>query len=118
MVRTVLASVVILVSGMVVALVGGVAHRSEPWWGLVGSIALVVSAGLFVRAWRQWLALAIFAGAWVGVTTMLALEGPGGSILIVDDALGQAWLWGGSVALIVVAVAPPSWVAKDPDVAN
>ena len=115
--RTVLASLVAFAAGALVALVGGVAHRSMPW-GLVGCIALVLAGALFMRAWRHWLALAVFAGAWVGVTTMLALEGPGGSFLIMDDALGQAWLWGGALALIVVAVVPRVWLTEDAHVTH
>lgn len=116
MASTVWSSFAALVTGIVVALVGGVAHRSVPWWGVIGCIALVVCVGTFARAWRGWLALGIFAGAWVGVTYMLSMEGPGGSYLIVDDALGRAWLIGGSVAVIAVSFIPRSWLMDSDDV--
>lgn len=113
MTRTVLASVFALLAGVVAALVGGVSHRAAPWWGLVGCIALVAVGGVFMRAWRAWLALGVFAGGWAVVTVILSLEGPGGSVLIMDDALGRAWLIGGTLAVMGVALVPRRWLGQD-----
>ncbi|MFW2513958.1 hypothetical protein ACNI3K_09290 [Demequina sp. SO4-13] len=97
---------VLLGGGLVTATVGAVAHRTYPPFGVVMCLLMVALGAAFARTWLAWPGLALFAGAWMAMTFVWALEGPGGSVLIVQDPLGVAWLAGGSIAIVVAAVVP------------
>ncbi|MFN3867190.1 MAG: hypothetical protein ACK4MD_10835 [Demequina sp.] len=97
---------VLLFGGIITASVGAVAHRGYPPLGVVLCVIMVALAGTFARTWLGWGGLGLFAGAWITMTFVWALEGPGGSVLIIQDALGVGWLVGGSLAIMVAALMP------------
>lgn len=97
---------VLLIGGLIVASVGAVAHRAYPPIGVVLCVAMVVLAATFARTWLSWLGIGVFAGAWMTMTFVWALEGPGGSVLIVQDDLGIGWLVGASLAIVAAALLP------------
>lgn len=102
----VLGYVVLVLGGVVTATVGAVAYRSTPPLGLIGCVAMVLFAAAFARAWLGWTGLGTYAGVWLMATSVWALEGSGGSVLIVQDAWGIGWLVGAAVALVVVSLLP------------
>lgn len=97
---------VLIIGGVIVASVGAVAHRAYPWLGVALCVAMVALAAAFARTWLSWSGLGLFAGAWMTMTFVWALEGPGGSVLIVQDRLGVGWLVGGALAVVVAALLP------------
>lgn len=110
MARSIGSYAVIAVLGVIAALVGGGAHRSYGWIGLVLCLALMVMASVFARAYRGFAGLGLFAGAWMLMTVPLASEGPGGSALIAVDALGLGWVIGGAVVVVIAAFLPRSLI--------
>jgi len=104
--RTVFAIVVSAILGAIVALVGGVAHRSYPPIGVILCVFLVLVATVFVRALASWLGVISFAVPFVAITFAFTREGPGGSLLIAGDGLGYGWLYGGAFAVVVACVLP------------
>ena len=118
MLRNIVATVALALAGFFVAIVGTAAHRYEPYWGTIMAISLVLVSALFSRAWRAWTGLSVFAGAWAALLLFLTyVDGPGGSIVILDDALGIAWYLGGSAAVVAVAFVPRRFVSEDTHVA-
>lgn len=97
---------VLLAGGIIVASVGAVAHRGNAPLGVILCVAMVALGATFARTWLSWLGLGLFAGAWTAMTFVWAMEGPGGSVLIVQDALGVGWLVGGALAIVVASVLP------------
>lgn len=110
--RSVLKYLVVVALGAAVAIVGAVGYRSAPWWGVALSIALVLVAALFSRAWLGWGGLVAWVTPWMILTFLFAQTGPGGDTLIAADALGYAWLIGATVMVLVVALIPPSLVGS------
>jgi len=106
MIRSVVAYVVLAVAGIVTAMVGASAHRSIAPFGAILSIVLVVAMALFARSWKNWAGIGVCAGLWAVTTALLSLEGPGGSVLIAQDALGYSWLIGGTLAIMIVSMVP------------
>lgn len=104
--KVVLGYIVLVAGGLVTATVGAVAYRSIPPLGLIGCVVMVLFASLFARAWLGWTGLGAYAGVWLMATSIWALEGSGGSVLIVQDAWGIGWLAGAAVAIMVAAVVP------------
>lgn len=104
--RSVLAYVVLGVLGVITALVGSTAYRAIPPFGLLLCILLMLIATTFARAWKNWNGIGVFAGTWAITTYILSMEGPGGSVLIATDALGYAWLIGGTLAVVAVCMIP------------
>lgn len=97
------------------AFVGGIvsvsAHRYQPYWGSVLVIALVLASATFARAARSWLGLCVYAIVWFATVGSLSwVQGPGGSIVVLDDALGRTFLIGGSLAIVAVAFLPSTWM--------
>jgi len=117
MIRSALAYVVLALAGLVTALVGATAHRALPPIGAVLCIVLMIAATVFARSWKDWLGVSIFAGFWAVMTYVLALEGPGGSVLIATDGLGYSWLIGGAAAIVVVCMVPRTLLFGRADVA-
>ncbi|WP_084106033.1 hypothetical protein [Demequina sp. NBRC 110056] len=101
-----LAYLVLIAGGIITASVGAVAHRGYVPWGLVASILMVGLAAVFSRAWLGFTGLGVFAGAWLVATFVWSLNGPGGSVLIVQDAVGVAWLAGATVMIVASALVP------------
>ncbi|WP_042215089.1 hypothetical protein [Demequina mangrovi] len=97
----------IAVLGALVALVGAGSHRAYGWFGVTAGLLLVAAASTFSRAWRAYAGLSIFAAAWVILTSLLATAGPGGSApLILSDARGLTWVYGGAIVVVVVGLLP------------
>lgn len=105
MLTRVLAIVALVVAGGIVALVGTGAHRSFDWWGVSLALLLIALAGTFAKVWQSWLGFVGYALGWVVMVTVLAV-GLDGSVLIADDARGQAWVFGGALVMIVTAIVP------------
>jgi hypothetical protein len=109
-VTTVAAGVGLLAVSAVVAVCAGLVSRSA-WrpsgvtvpWGLalaiVGSISLVVVARLFLGRLPGLAA----AGGWLLGVALVLFWHPGGDYLFANDALGYAFLLGGTVAVLVTA---------------
>ncbi|PKQ25882.1 MAG: hypothetical protein CVT64_07525 [Actinobacteria bacterium HGW-Actinobacteria-4] len=106
MAKSVLAYALIVTMGLVVAIVGTSAHRAIGGWGVVLAILMVLAGAVFARTWKLWTGMGAFAIAWLMPTSLFALEGPGGSVLIVQDTFGLAWIIGGALAIVTAAVAP------------
>jgi hypothetical protein len=104
--RTALVIVVSAVLGAIVALVGGVAHRGIPPFGVILSVLLVLVATVFVRTWARWLGVLAFVIPYLAITFIFTQEGPNGSLLIAADGLGYGWLYGGAAAIVVASVLP------------
>lgn len=104
--KEVLGYAVLLAGGIIVASVGAVAHRGYPPFGVVLCVLMVALGATFARTWLSWSGLSLFAGAWLAMTFVWALEGPGGSMLIIQDALGIGWLGGGALAIVTASVLP------------
>lgn len=114
MLKRVLAGGALAAAGVVVGLVGAVSHRSVGLVGAVLSLLLVATAAVFAKAWRGWEGFALFAVAFVVPTLIAGQSGPGGGVLIADDALGITWLAGSAAVIVAVAVAPRRWwVGRD-----
>lgn len=116
MIRSIVGYGAVSLAGLVVGLVGAVGHRSAPpWWGAVLVVVMTLSAAIFVRAARGWLALGIFAAFWYGtVTAVYVIGGPSDSVLIIDDALGKALFFGGGAAVVAAALVPARWLRDVP----
>ena len=104
--KVVLGYAVLAAGGIVTATVGAVAYRSVPPLGLIGCVLMVLFAAAFARAWLGWSGLGAYAGLWLVATSVWALEGSGGSVLIVQDGWGAGWLVGAVLAIMVVSGLP------------
>ena len=82
----------------------GAKARAEP-------VAVLVAV-VFVRSWAGWLGLISFVVPYVVIVWVFAQEGPGGSLLIAGDGLGLAWLYGGTLAIVVASVLPPRLLGR------
>jgi hypothetical protein len=100
--------------GFVVAIVGTAGHRYQPYWGSILVLAVAASGGVFARAWRSWIGLAVYAGVWVSTVQYLYYgRGRGGSVAILWDALGWTWMYGGAVAVVLAATLPRRFLAEE-----
>lgn len=98
--------------GIIVAIVGAAAYRDWPWVGLSLCVALVLFSMLFVRSWISWPGVIAFSMPWAALTFVFTRQGPGGSLLIPDDTLGLAWIYGGTAAIVLVCLLPPSLIGR------
>jgi hypothetical protein len=111
MTRSTLAFAGLAFAAFLGAIVGVAAHRFHPYWGSTLVIALVLSSATFARAFRSWLGLGVYAIVWFPTVFLLAkLPGPGGSVVVLPDALGLTLLIGGSLAIVAAAFLPPKWM--------
>lgn len=108
----VVAAALTLVLGVVVGLVGTVAHRGAPPWGLVVAVAATLSAAVLARSLGGGLALGTYAAGLLGVTQLANGLRPAGDILVAGDALGYAWLALPLLSCAVVAFLPNRWFAS------
>jgi hypothetical protein len=98
--------VVLVVGGIVTASVGAVAHRGFVPLGVIASILMVGLAAVFARTWLGFGGVGVFGASWAVMTFVWSLNGPGGSVLIAQDALGVAWLLGGTLMIVTASVIP------------
>lgn len=82
--------------------------------GIVLAMLASLSAGVLARAWSGFGGLAGYALGWVAAVQVLALEGPGGDVLVPSQPLGYAWIYGGILVVAVVAFLPRSWFSERP----
>jgi len=104
--------VVSAILGAIVAIVGAIAHRSYPPFGIILSVLLVLMAVIFVRTWGGWAAVIAFAIPFAALSFVFARPGPGGSLLIAGDSLGYAWLYAGAAAFVIACVVPPRLLGR------
>ncbi|MBZ2196527.1 PIG-L family deacetylase [Ruania sp. N2-46] len=99
--------------GVILGATGTAFHRwSEPW-GLVIGLVAILAAGVLSRTFADGRGL---FGYGIGVVlTVLAMTylGPGGDVVVVDDAIGVAWLLGSMLAVLLGAFAPRRWFRDD-----
>lgn len=100
--------------GAIVATVGVGAHRSLGYAGAVIGMVMVLLVGVFAKAWKAWSGFIAYAVAWGTMAMIYASEGPGGSILVAADLRGRLWLYGGVMAVALVAAVPRNvFVGRD-----
>lgn len=102
----VLSVVALVLLGAVVATVGVGAHRSLGYAGAIIGILIVLLVAVFAKAWQGWSGFIAYAFVWGAMAMIYASTGPGGSILVAADARGRLWLYGGVLAIAVVAAVP------------
>ncbi len=117
MLKRILGLVGLFLIGGAVATVGTLSHRTSPYFGVAAVIVMAFTAALFSRLWHEWAGLSLFAAGWAITVFLLAQEGPGGSVLIVDGTLGKTYLLGSAIAIVVVAMAPGFLLKGREDVA-
>ena len=105
--------------GVVVGLVGTVAHRAPVvdlpvHLGLVLALVTVLAAGVLARAWAGYAGLLGYGIGWVAVVQLLSLEGPGGDVLVPSQPVGYVWIYGGLLVVVVAAFLPRSWFGDRP----
>jgi hypothetical protein len=112
--RTLLA----VVLGATVGVLGTVAHRAT-WQDLPAGIALALaitlSSAVLSRAWAGVGTLLACGAGWVVAVQALALEGPGGDVLVPAQSVGLVWTYGGMALFLVAAFLPRAWFADDRD---
>jgi len=107
------------VLGVIVGVVGTVAHRAQLLGldlplGLVLALLAVLAAGVLSRAWGGLAGLLGYGIGWVAVVQLLAIEGPGGDVLVPGQAVGYVWIYGGLVVVAVAAFLPRTWFSDRP----
>lgn len=103
---------VLALAGAAVAMIGSVAYRSVGYLGLVLSLLLVASVGLFSKTWHAWWGFTAYAAAWAVVAFLFAQTGPGGSVLVPsDDLRATVWIYGGAGVMAVIGAIPPFLLA-------
>lgn len=105
---------VCLALGLVVGLVGTVAHRSAPPWGLVAAMITLFAVAVVARATAGTGALLAAGAGWLLAVQVLAQTGPGGDALVLADALGYTWAYGGVAAPLAALLLPRSWFTETP----
>ena len=116
--RRALEIIVAVALGVIVSAVGSVAYRGYPPVGVSLSIALVLFATIFVRAWSAWTGVIAFAVPFVALTFLFTREGPGGSLLIPADSLGYVWLYGSAAAVVLASLVPARLIGGGKRVAS
>jgi hypothetical protein len=121
--RLVARGLVCALIGVIVGLVGTVAHRATPLGialpggfglGFVLALITVLAAGILSRAWGGMAGLLGYGIGWVVVVQLLSLQGPGGDVLVPSQPVGYAWIYGGLVVVAAVAFLPRSWFSERP----
>lgn len=105
----VVVAVLAAAAGLVVGVVLGFGHRDAPPWGLVVALATVTA---LIIGLRLLAGPAGAAGVGLGVlvaTVALGLPGPGGSILIAEDPLGEVWVIAPTVIAVLALFWPSRW---------
>ena len=105
---------VCLLLGAAVGIVGTVAHRSAPPWGLVAAFVALVAVGVVARATAGLGAVLAAGVGWMALVQVLSVAGPGGDVLVPATALGYVWVYGGVVGVLLAILAPRAWFADLP----
>ncbi|MFD4994179.1 hypothetical protein ACFWH7_21040 [Cellulosimicrobium cellulans] len=109
--------------GVIVGLVGTVAHRAHllgvdlpegVGLGIVLALLTVLVAGTLARAGGGMAGLLGYGIGWVVVVQLLSLEGPGGDVLVPSEPVGYVWIYGGLLVVAAVAFLPRSWFSDRP----
>lgn len=75
-------------------------------WGLIAGLAVLAAVLLGLRiVFDSRVVAAVAAVGMLGMIALFSLQGPGGSVLVADDALGWTWM----IAPPVIAVAVVLW---------
>lgn len=98
-----------LATGVLVGLLGTLAHRQWMPWILLVALLSVAVGGVLVRAWLAGPGLVAYGIGWLAVVQVLALVGPGGDIVLPGQITTYAWMIGGVVMIGLAAVAPRTW---------
>jgi hypothetical protein len=109
-VGSIIGTILAAVIGAFVGAVTTVLHRQWIVGGIpLGLIVAILLAGCLLAGFRFAFDSRLVAGGAalgaLGATALLAVRGPGGSVLVVDDALG--WTW--SIAPTVIALVVLAW---------
>jgi hypothetical protein len=99
--------------GVVVGLVGTVAHRGVPPWGLVVAVLATLCAAALARGLGQGLGLAAYGGGLLAITQLANALRPGGDVLVAADPLGYAWLTLPLLMLGTAAFLPHRWFERE-----
>lgn len=107
-------SLVAVVAGVVMAMLGTVVHRYllEGWpVGIALGLAGVLAAAVAARAIAGGGGLLLAALAVVLTTQAMAFLRPGGDVLVTNELVSYVWLFGAPLVCISVAVLPRRWFA-------
>ncbi len=108
-----LRSLGILIFGALIGLIGSLMFRSVPPWGLVLACATLLAASVLARAWAQTAGVISLGVGWIVMVQILALEGPGGDVVIAAQPIGYVWVYGGIVFILAALFAPRAWFRDD-----
>ena len=108
-------TVLTVVVGFIVGVIGTTMHRSVQPWGLVLGLLLVLTAASTARAFGglvTWVGFVVGLGVTVLV---LSQEGPGGDILMPSGPkIGLVWIVGSLVVAVAAMLLPRSWFSDTP----
>lgn len=100
-------AVLTLACGVLVGAVGTVMHRASPPWGLLGALALALTASVTARAWAGWVTWVGYLGGLFFAVQALAQTGPGGDLMVpAGEAIGWVWVVGSLVLALGVGLLP------------
>jgi len=105
---------VCFVLGLIVGLVGTIAHRSVPPWGAVAALLTLLAVSVVARATAGVGSLLAAAAGWLLAVQVLSAGGPGGDVLVPAAPVGYAWVYGGLVIVLAALLAPRTWFAETP----
>ncbi|GII99653.1 hypothetical protein Slu03_20310 [Sediminihabitans luteus] len=108
-----------LLLGVAIGALGTVVHRKHvlDWFplGIVLALAATLTAGVLSRAWGRMSGLLGYGVGWLVVVQLMALEGPGGDVLIPSvDKIGYVWSYAGLAIVAVCAFLPSQWFSDEP----
>ncbi|PYF96811.1 N-acetylglucosaminyl deacetylase, LmbE family [Georgenia satyanarayanai] len=101
-----------LLAGLVMGALGTVVHRftlEDLPVGIVLGLAGVLAAAVAARAIAGGGGLLLAALAVVGTTQAMAFLRPGGDVLVTNEAISYAWLFGAPIACVTAALLPARW---------
>lgn len=103
----------VLVLGAVIGLIGSFMFRSASPWGLVVACAALVTTAVLARSWAHTAGVVCLGLGWIVMVQILALEGPGGDVVIPAQPISYVWVYGGVVFILAALVLPKSWFRDD-----
>ncbi len=101
-----------LLAGLVMGALGTVVHRfalNDLPVGIVLGLAGVLAAAVAARAIAGGGGLLLTALAVVATTQAMAFLRPGGDVLVTNEAISYAWLFGAPIACVAAALLPARW---------
>src|SRR5690625_398967 len=113
-------SVLCVLLGLVVAALGTVVHRYASGGvpvGLILALLAVLTAATTARALRGGRGLFLAAAAAVGTSQVMAFVRPGGDVLVTNEAVSYAWLFGVPIACLLALLLPRRRFASPPQAA-